>query len=183
MVPAEHELVASAVGRLGCRFIAQYEGLDRQLRAAFSDARFAFLEALGCAKNGNYLASAVMCRETIEGIIYLVLLHRVNAQGQPFIHPDDLREFSETEIHWNRLRQRALDRNYVDQATLTAMEQIRKLGNFAAHNGEQIMRGIAGGIQTPYRISISPEEAYHSLNVVREFILTVIEKWVGAEQN
>jgi hypothetical protein len=175
---ADYELVAEAVDELGRRFIDQYEGLERQIRAAFSDARFAFHEAIGCCKNGNYLASAVMCRETIDGIILLAVLHTVDSQKQPIIDINTLEQFSEKEIPWDQLRQWATDRKYVDQTLLNPIQDIRKLGNFAAHYVEQVMRGVAEAASAPYRVWISPEEAYRSLHIVSQFVMSVIEKWV-----
>jgi len=169
--------VADAVDELGRRFTAQYDGLERKIRAAFSDARFAFREAIGYCKNGNYLASAVMCRETIDGTILLAVLHTVDLQKQPIIDINTLKQLSKKEITWDQLRQWTTERKYVDQALLNTIQDIRKLGNFAAHHDIQVTRGVAETATATYRIRISPEEAYRSLYIVSQFAMSVIEKW------
>jgi hypothetical protein len=176
LIQADYELVTDAVEELDRRFIAQYEGLERQIRAAFSDARFAFHEAIRYCKNGNYLASAVMCRETIDDIILLAVLHTVDSRKQPIIDINTLQQFSEKEPSWDQLRQWAKDRKYTDQTLLNTIEGIRKLGNFGAYYDEQIMRGVAEIASTPYRVWISSEEAYRSLYIVSQFVMSVIEK-------
>jgi predicted nucleic acid-binding protein len=121
-----------------------------------------------------------MCRETIDGIILLAVLHTVDSQKQPIIDIEALERFSKKEIPWDQLRQWAADRKYVDQTLLKAIQDIRKLGNFAAHYVEQVTQGVAEAASAPYRVWISPEEAYRSLCLVSQFVMSVIEKWDAA---
>jgi hypothetical protein len=179
-IPADYELVESSADELGHRFIAQYERLDSSARVVFDDARTVFHQAIGCCKSGYYLATTVLCRETIEAMVFLAKIHTAGAKGQRTIGAEALKEISEKKVYWQELEDWAIDRKYIDEPLKNTLQTIRELGNFSAHYAEQVMRGRAEGCRTPYRMSISPEEAYFALNVSRRFIMAVIQKWVGS---
>jgi hypothetical protein len=62
--------VRAAAKELGERFMADFEALDQQVRAAFGDARSVFLEAVGACADGYFLASAAMSRAALEATLY-----------------------------------------------------------------------------------------------------------------
>jgi hypothetical protein len=171
------EVASSATFELRSRFIAQYEMLNQPTRAAFSDARFALLEAIGCCEIGHFLASAVMSRTALEAVLYLARIQLKDSAGNPFIDGSVVRVMPDIIFPWWRLKKWAKDKKLVDKKLLANCDRVRKLGNFAAHYAEQVNRNMAGSAGGAYQVWVPPEDAYWALNVVRQIILNVAEGW------
>jgi hypothetical protein len=138
---------------------------------------FAFKEAVGSCKNANYLASAVMSRTVLEAMLYLAMIFSIDLGGQPVIEGKVLKLLSTAIFPWGRLKKWAKDKLVLDKKLLSEADEVRQLGNFAAHYAEQVMRGAAGDPMKPYRVSVLPEEAYRALNITSQFVLSVAERW------
>ena len=90
-------------------------------------------------------------------------------------------------------------KNYLLDKTLALhCEKVRRLGNFAAHYAEQLARNRANFLArvrqnaTPegakshveagsYTMWVTPEDAYWSLNITRQAILSIARAWTRLE--
>ena len=196
----EGEALSAAAQELRQRFEVEYESLDSPLRTVFSDAKLAFLEALGACVDGRLLSAAVMGRTALEAALFLARIHEKSPGGAPIIHGSVIRILPETQFNYVTLRNWAKKSRLLDRNLATQCDQARRFGNFAAHYAEQVRRGMAKSVaqmraqrtantaengptveMEPYQMWISAEEAYWSLNVTRRAILNIAQAWARIE--
>jgi hypothetical protein len=197
----EVEAVSAAARELTQRFEVEYESLDSLLRVAFSDVKFAFLEALGACVDGRLLSAAVMGRTALEAALFLARIYEKGPGGAPIIHGSVIRILPETQFNYGTLRNWAKQNHLLDKSLANDCDKARGLGNFAAHYAEQVRRGMAKSIaqlsaqqrtanaarngarveMAPYLMWVAPEDAYWSLNVTRKAILRIARSWTEIE--
>jgi len=202
----DFESVRVATKEMKERFIVDYEGFDQRVRAAFSDARFVFLEAVGACADGYLSASAVMSRAALEATLYSARIQEKTIEGNPLIQGSVMRILPETQFQWWKLRNWAKKNGLLDKKLAIKCDKVRTIGNFAAHYAEQLGRNRATSVSraepeetaaniTPindpiyrnarakkllaasYQILIPAEDTYWSLNITRQVILKVAEQW------
>ena len=98
------------------------------------------LEAIECHGQGLYDASVIMCRSTIDSSLYLALKWSLTKDatfsGQ-FSDTDPWSGQNKSGIYWPQLKQEAIKQCFFCDNYLNALNlRVRRLGNFAAHIGE-----------------------------------------------
>ncbi len=197
----EVEAVRVAAEELRQRFEVEYESLDSPIRAAFSDAKFAFLEAVGACVDGRLLSAAVMSRTALEAALFLARIYEKSPAGAPIIDGSVIRILPETQFNYWTLRKWAKKNHLLEKNLANECDKAHRLGNFAAHYAEQVRRGMAKSIvqmraqqraantgrnaprveMAPYPMWVAPEDAYWSLNTTRQAILSIARSWARIE--
>ena len=85
------------------------------------------------------------------------------------------------QFNFGRLLRWAVEDKLLPKDLAKKADEVRTLGNYVAHLGEQKYREIAGMIRRgeikSYRLWISPEEAYWALHVTKLVLLSVLENY------
>ena len=127
-------------------------------------------EAARCCRDGQYLASALMCRTALEsGLYWSRISHAQN--GISKTDPGVVELMPDVQFQWYRVMEWAIRRGFIDKELGKDGREVRELGNFAAHLSERVMRSAFSRPNESYKLWIRPEEAYWALNITKQIIL------------
>jgi len=125
--------------KLWGRIVANPHYLEGHL--LLSTAIELYREAMSCFQNGAYLATAILCRATLDACVHLVLSRKRRAESEYEIQTIYARP------SWKVLKDHALQdpilRDKIDE-----IEEIRKKGNFSAHLSQRIDKEIAERVES-----------------------------------
>lgn len=169
-----------------------------QNRNPFEDLTFKLIgEIINCYSQGLYDAVAILCRSAIDSSVYLACVwarNKVNKETYEYRIPKPFEPGDE--VPWWKLKHESVKLGFLSNEVLDEIEEVRDLGNFAAHIGERqlkemrrwsnknsgtiktiLKRGLKGFPSSPrdypkgYKLYTSKNEAYHAIASTVDFLI------------
>lgn len=113
-----------------------------QNRTPFEDLTFKLIgEAIKCYTEGLYDGVVILCRSAVDSSLYLACVwarNKANKETYEYRVPKPFEPGDE--VHWNRLKNKSVELGFLPSNVLDEIEEVRDLGNFAAHIGERQLR-------------------------------------------
>ena len=111
-----------------------------RFRTPFLESGGLFLQAIHCCINKDYEACAVMCRVAVESAMVQSVIMKADSRG--FFATDrvamDL--LSAVQFQYRGLVRLIAKKGWITKELVAKSDQVRRLGNFATHLGEQRFR-------------------------------------------
>jgi hypothetical protein len=165
---AEREAVSASGEELWRQFAAGF--YQQRHSPHLLEAADVLSEAVSCCRNGEYLATALMCRTALESALFQSRISRFEG-GASAIDPEVADLIPDIQIQWRQVLRWAVRKGIIDKRLAKDAWKVRELGNFAAHLTERVMRSAFSRPGESYKLWVGAEEAYYALNITKTVLL------------
>ena len=114
----------------------------QQNRTPFEDLTFRLIgEAIKCYTEELYDGVVILCRSAVDSSVYLACVWAGNKANKETYESRFPKPFEPgDEVHWNRLKNKSVELGFLPSDVIDEIEEVRDLGNFAAHIGERQLK-------------------------------------------
>lgn len=119
--------------------LSDYYGQNRN---PFEDLTFKLIgEVINCYKEGLYDAVVILCRSAVDSSVYLACVwtrNKVDKDKYEYRSPKPFEPGAE--VSWGKLKDESIRLGFLSNNVLNDIEEVREMGNFAAHIGERQLK-------------------------------------------